>query len=77
MNNNNNNKMLLVVLSVLLAAAAYPLPKVGPCPAGFISEAHWCVPDQHAPFAVPKGAGQCPSTMTQSGSYCVDKSPKN
>jgi hypothetical protein len=58
---------------ILLAATAVPLPKVGACPSGYASEAHWCVPMANAPAAVVKGRGQCPSTMVQSGQYCVEK----
>lgn len=34
------------------------------------------VPMANAPVAVPKGKGQCPSTMVQSGNYCVEKSSR-
>jgi hypothetical protein len=65
--------MVMRLICCLLLAAATPLPKVGNCPSGYASEAHWCVPTQNAPIAVLKGRGQCPSTMVQSGSYCIEK----
>jgi hypothetical protein len=37
----------------------------------YSSEASWCVPMKNAPVAVPKGKGQSPSTMRQSGNYCI------
>ena len=64
---------MIPIICCLLLASATPLPEVGSCPSGYSSEASWCVPMKNAPVAVPKGAGQCPSTMIQSGSYCIDK----
>ena len=61
------------VICCVLLASATPLPKVGSCPSGYASEASWCVPMRNAPVAVPKGAGQCPSSMTASGAYCIEK----
>lgn len=62
-----------LICCLLLTANAMPLPKTGNCPSGYASEAAWCVPmKKDAPVAVPKGAGQCPSTMVQSGNYCVE-----
>ena len=58
---------------LILLAATTPLPKVGSCPSGYSSEASWCVPMQNARVAVPKGKGQCPSTMMQSGAYCIEQ----
>ena len=34
------------------------------------------LPMKNAPVAVPKGKGQCPSTMRQSGNYCIDTEPQ-
>jgi hypothetical protein len=31
---------------------------------------------KNALVAVPKGKGQCPSTMRQSGNYCIDTKPQ-
>jgi hypothetical protein len=65
------------IITLLLLASAVPLPKTGSCPAGYASEAAWCVPmSKNAPVAVAKGKGQCPSTMRQSGNYCVDSKPQ-
>ena len=64
------------IICCLLLASAIPLAKVGSCPSGYASEAHWCVPMRNALVAVPKGKGQCPSTMTTSGNYCIDKSQR-
>ena len=64
------------IICCLLLASATPLPKVGSCPSGYASEAAWCVPMRNAPVAVPKGKGQCPSTMIQSGNYCIDTKPQ-
>jgi hypothetical protein len=65
-----------ITTSLLLLASAIPLAKTGSCPAGYASEASWCVPMKNAPVAVPKGKGQCPSTMRQSGNYCIDTRPQ-
>ncbi len=62
------------ILLTLLLASAKPAAKIGQCPAGYASEAGWCVPMQRdAPVAVPKGSEPCPSSMVQSGAYCVEK----
>jgi len=63
----------ILTCCLLLATAAVPVPKTGSCPSGYSSEASWCVPMANAPVAVPKGRGQCPSTMVQSGNYCVSR----
>lgn len=65
-----------IIVGLLLLASAIPLQKVGSCPSGYASEAAWCVPMKNAPVAVIKGKGQCPSTMRQSGNYCVDTAPQ-
>ena len=64
------------IMGLMLLASAIPLPKTGSCPSGYSSEAVWCVPMANAPVAVPKGAGQCPSTMRQSGNYCIESKPQ-
>ena len=64
-----------IICSMLLASAT-PLPKVGSCRAGYASKASWCVPMSNAPVVVPKGVGQCPSTMRQSDNYCIDTKPQ-
>ena len=66
-----------ITISLLLLASAIPLVKTGSCPTGYASEASWCVPMKNALVAVPKGKGQCPSTMWQSGNYCVDTKPQH
>jgi hypothetical protein len=61
-------------LALITTAHAEPLPqpKTSSCPAGYGSEAAYCVPMRRdAPVAIPK-IGQCPSGWTQSGSYCID-----
>ena len=66
-----------VTISLLvLASAAIPLAKNGSCPSGYASESAWCVPMKNAPIAAPKGKGQCPSTMRQSGNYCIESKPQ-
>ena len=65
--------MTILVVVLLIAT---PVVKTGTCPSGYSSEAAWCVPMQNAPVAVPKGNGQCPSTMRQSGNYCIDSKPQ-
>ena len=51
-----------------------PEMKVGQCPAGYASEASYCVPMRRdAPYAVPKVPGrQCPSGFASEANYCVE-----
>ena len=61
-----------MLLLALLLALPLPKPPGEQCPANYRSEAQWCVPaDDRAPVVVPKGRGQCPSTMVESGGFCV------
>ena len=68
--------MRAITISLLVLASAVPLANNGACPSGYAVEASWCVPMKNAPVAVPKGADNVPSTMRQSGNYCVDSKPQ-
>jgi hypothetical protein len=62
----------LAALIHSVGAQPLPQPKIGQCPAGYASEAAYCVPMRRdAPVAVPR-VGQCPSGFVQSGNYCID-----
>jgi hypothetical protein len=73
--------MLPIILLVLLATSALaqplPLPKTGPCPSGYTSEASYCMPTStRAPVAIPK-VGECPSGYVTLGPhYCVEVRPR-
>jgi hypothetical protein len=56
----------------IILLAAMPLPKNGPCPSGYSSSGHYCVPQSDAGIAIPKD-GPCPSGYSSSGSYCVSR----
>ncbi len=68
-------KPIAVLTLWTVALAAVPVPKQPgqQCPSGYASESHWCTPMANAPPAVPKGSGQCPSSMTASGGFCIEK----
>jgi hypothetical protein len=65
--------MKAIIIAILLTGAL-PLPKTNgqQCPANYRSEAHWCVPTENAPLAVPKGNAACPSGWLTSGSFCIE-----
>lgn len=59
---------LLAIGSV--STATQPLPKTGPCPAGYAASGAYCKPGKLARFAVEKHGG-CPSGWQASGNYCL------
>jgi hypothetical protein len=62
-----------IVIIALLLTCALPLPKVGACPSGYLSQAHWCTPaNSDTPPGVPKVSDQCPSGWLASGNYCIE-----
>jgi len=52
------------------ALEALPVPRVGPCPTGYLTSGGFCQPGKAATFAVAK-TGSCPSGYQTSGAYCL------
>ena len=69
-------KIAIITAVLLLAtpagAQSIAVRKIGQCPAGYASGAHWCTPmPGNKRDAIPKGQRGCPSGWIVSGAYCL------
>jgi hypothetical protein len=60
------------LLATPAGAQSISVRKIGQCPTGYASGAHWCTPmPGNKRDAIPKGQRGCPSGWIVSGAYCL------
>jgi len=62
--------LLIYPFCVFSSPEVQPIPRNGACPAGYHISGAYCVPGNHARYAIIRN-GSCPTGYYSSGNYCV------